>query len=69
MSEFERTMVVTHNSSPWMPGEEEGLSGDLIGRSSWQQSDGCGQAVRSGSGDALSSGEFFYKRNPKESGE
>jgi hypothetical protein len=32
--EFERAMEVMHGSSSWMLVEEEGLSGDLTGRSS-----------------------------------
>jgi hypothetical protein len=38
-----------------MLGEEEGLYGDLIGRSSGRRSDGCGRAARSGSGGGLNS--------------
>jgi hypothetical protein len=68
MPEFECTMAAIHNNSPWMLREEEWLSGDLVGCSSWQQSNGCGQVARGGSGDALSSdeSEFFHRRNPKE---
>jgi hypothetical protein len=59
-----------------MLGEEEGLSGDLTGPSSGQQSDRCGRTVRSGSGRMVKSGsgnnlssyenELLHKRNPKE---
>jgi hypothetical protein len=67
-SEFEHAVDVMHGSSPWMLGEENGFSGDLTGRSSRQQSDGCARAVRSGSGGNLSSdeSEFLRKRNLKE---
>jgi hypothetical protein len=44
-----------HGNSPWMLGEEEGLSGDLTSRSSGWRSDECGHATRSGSDDDLSS--------------
>jgi hypothetical protein len=44
-----------------MLGEEEGLSGDLIGCSSGRRSDRCGQVARSGSGGDLSSNEFLCK--------
>jgi hypothetical protein len=66
--EFERAVAVMHESSMWMLGEEEGLSGDLVGHSSGRWSDGCGLAVRSGSSDDLisSKSEFLRKRNPKE---
>jgi hypothetical protein len=66
--EFEHAAAVMHRSSPWMLGEEEGLSRDITDHSSGWQSDGCGQAVRSGGGSDLSSGEneFLHKRNPKE---
>jgi hypothetical protein len=59
-----------HMSSPWMLGEEDGLSGDLTDRSSGRRSDECGQAARSGGGGDLSSGEseFLCKRNSKEGG-
>jgi hypothetical protein len=69
-SEFERALAVMHESSPWMLGEEEGLSRDLTGRSSGRRSDGCGWEARSGGGSNLSSGEseFLHKRNPKEGG-
>jgi hypothetical protein len=55
-----------YRSSSWILGEEEGLSRDLTGHSSGRQSDGCGRAARSGSGDDLSSGEseFLCNRNP-----
>jgi hypothetical protein len=33
-SEFERAVVMMHESSLWMIGEEEGPSGDIIDRSS-----------------------------------
>jgi hypothetical protein len=64
-------VVVKHVSSLRMVEEEEGLSGDLTGRSSGWQSDGCNQMARSGGGDDLSSGEtkFLRKRNSKECGE
>jgi hypothetical protein len=54
-----------------MLGEEEGLSGDLTGRSSGWWSDGCSRAVRSGDGSNLSfsESEFLCKRNLKEGGE
>jgi hypothetical protein len=66
-SEFKRAVAVMHKSSPWMLGEEEGLSEDLTGRSSGQRSDGCGRTVRSGGGDDLSSdeSEFLHKRNSR----
>jgi hypothetical protein len=59
--------AVMHVSSLWMLGKEEGLFGDLIGRSSGQWRDKCGRATRSGGSDDLSSGEseFLCKRNPK----
>jgi hypothetical protein len=40
-----------HGSSLWMLEGEEELSGDLTGHGSGWPSDGCGRAVRSGSGD------------------
>jgi hypothetical protein len=57
-----------HRNSPWMLGEEEGLSGDLTSRSSGWRSDECGHATRSGGNDDLSSGESgcLHKRKPKE---
>jgi hypothetical protein len=60
-----------HKSSPWTLREEEGLSGDLTGRSSRRQGNGCSRAARSGSNNDLSSSEskFLRKRNPKEGGE
>jgi hypothetical protein len=53
-----------------MLGKEEGLSKDLIGRSSGRQSDGCGRVMSGGCG-ALSSSEseFLHKRNPNKNGE
>jgi hypothetical protein len=64
-------VAVMHMNSPWMLGEEEGLFGDLTGRSSGRRSDGCDRAMMSGSGDDLSSGEseLLHKRNQKEGGE
>jgi hypothetical protein len=47
-SEFECSVAMMHGSSPWMLGEEEGLSEDLPGHSSEWQSDKCGWVVRSG---------------------
>jgi hypothetical protein len=69
--EFKRAVVVIYGSSSWMLGEEEGLSGHLIGHSSGWWSDRCGQAARSGSGGDLSSSksEFLHKRNSNEDGE
>jgi hypothetical protein len=69
--EFECVVSMMHESSPWMLGEEEGLSGDLTGCSPGRQSNGCCQATRSGSSSDLSSTEsdFMRKRNPKEGGE
>jgi hypothetical protein len=54
-----------------MLGEEEGPSGDLTGRSSGRQSDGCDRTMRSGGdGDlSLDKSEFLRKRNTKEGGE
>jgi hypothetical protein len=54
-----------------MLGEEDGLFGDLTGRSSGWRSNRCGRAARSGSGSDLSSGEseFIRKINVKEDGE
>jgi hypothetical protein len=42
LPEFKCAMVVMHGSSLWMLEEEEGLSGDLIDRSSGRRSDICG---------------------------
>jgi hypothetical protein len=67
---FERSVVVKHRSSPWILGEEEGLFGDLTGRSSGRWSDECGLAVSGSSGDFRSGkSEFLCKRNPKEDDE
>jgi hypothetical protein len=56
-----------HDSSPWMLGEEDGLSRDLTDCNSGRRSDGCGRAMRSGGDNGLSFGEieFLHKRNPK----
>jgi hypothetical protein len=69
--EFERTVTMMHESSPWMLGEEEGLSENLTNYSSGRRSDECGRVARSGGGSNLSSGEseFLRKRNSKEGGE
>jgi hypothetical protein len=61
--EFERTVTMMHESSPWMLGEEEGLSENLTNYSSGWRSDECGQVVRSGGGSNLSSdGASSYAR-------
>jgi hypothetical protein len=69
--ELECAVVVMHESLSWTLGEEEGLFGDLTGRSSGRWSDGCSLAVRRGSSGDLSYDEskFLCKRNTKEDGE
>jgi hypothetical protein len=65
--EFKCVAAVMHGSSPWMLGEEEGLSRDLINCSSGRRSNRCDWAARSGGDDDLSSdkSEFLCMRNPK----